>query len=104
MTAIANITVGSSRYDIIDLPAEAGDALARLPYIHRILLENVLRTADEEAGVAKQAILDWLETGTSEREIPFLPGRVLMHDTTCGPALVDIAGMRSALAEAGGDP
>ncbi|KQY16757.1 aconitate hydratase [Rhizobium sp. Root73] len=104
MTAIANITVGSSRYDIIDLPAEAGDALARLPYIHRIVLENVLRTAGQEAGAAKQAILDWLETGTSEREIPFLPGRVLMHDTTCGPALVDIAGMRSALAEAGGDP
>lgn len=104
MTAIAHITVGSSRYDIIDLPAEAGDSLARLPYIHRILLENVLRTAGEAAGAAKQAILDWLEAGTSEREIPFLPGRVLMHDTTCGPALVDIAGMRSALAEAGGDP
>lgn len=104
MTAIAHITVGTSCYDIIDLPAEAGDALTRLPYIHRILLENVLRTAGEEADAAKQAILEWLETGTSEREIPFLPGRVLMHDTTCGPALVDIAGLRSALAEAGGDP
>ncbi|MBY5825890.1 aconitate hydratase AcnA [Rhizobium leguminosarum] len=104
MTAIASISVGSARYDIIDLPAEAGGALVRLPYIHRILLENVLRTAGEDAAAAKQAILDWLEAGTSDKEIPFLPGRVLMHDTTCGPALVDIAGMRSALAEADGDP
>jgi aconitate hydratase len=104
MTAISSITIGSARYDIIDLPSEAGEALPHLPYIHRILLENALRTAGEEADAAKKAILGWLETGTSELEIPFLPGRVLMHDTTCGPALVDIAGMRSALAEAGGDP
>ena len=91
-------------YKIIDLVAEAGDCLHRMPYIHRILLENVLRTAGDDAQGAKQALLDWLETGGSEVEIPFLPNRVLMHDTTCGPALVDIAGMRSALAEAGGNP
>jgi aconitate hydratase len=75
-----------------------------MPYIHRILLENVLRTAGDDAQMAKQAFLEWVETGGSDVEIPFLPNRVLMHDTTCGPALVDIAGMRSALAEAGGDP
>lgn len=91
-------------YDIIDLPAEAGDCLARMPYVHRILLENVLRTGEDDAARAKAAMIDWLETGGSEVEIPFLPNRVLMHDTTCGPALVDIAGMRSALAEVGGDP
>ena len=91
-------------YDIIDLPAEAGDCLARMPYVHRILLENVLRTGEDDAARAKAAMIDWLETGGSEVEIPFLPNRVLMHDTTCGPALVDIAGMRSALAEAGGNP
>ena len=104
MTVTAQLSVGSARYDIIDLPAEVGESLTRLPYIHRILMENALRTAGEEAELAKQAILSWLETGSSEREIPFLPGRVLMHDTTCGPALVDIAGMRSALAKAGGNP
>ncbi|MBL0967065.1 MAG: aconitate hydratase AcnA, partial [Blastomonas sp.] len=49
-------------------------------------------------------LLGWLETGTSAAEIPFAPGRILMHDTTCGPALVDIAAMRDVLAEAGGDP
>ena len=46
----------------------------------------------------------WLETGTSNAEIPFYPARLLMHDTTCVPALVDIAAMRSELAEAGYDP
>jgi aconitate hydratase len=91
-------------YKVIDLVAEAGDRLYRMPYIHRILLENVLRTAGDDAQMAKQAFLEWVETGGSDVEIPFLPNRVLMHDTTCGPALVDIAGMRSALAEAGGDP
>ncbi|MDX0017074.1 aconitate hydratase AcnA [Sinorhizobium meliloti] len=92
-----------TRYKVIDLVAEAGDRLYRMPYIHRILLENVLRTA-EDAQMAIQAFLEWVETGGSDVEIPFLPNRVLMHDTTCGPALVDIAGMRSALAEAGDDP
>ncbi|MDW9733619.1 aconitate hydratase AcnA [Sinorhizobium meliloti] len=92
-----------TRYKVIDLVAEAGDRLYRMPYIHRILLENVLRTA-EDAQMAIQAFLEWVETGGSDVEIPVLPNRVLMHDTTCGPALVDIAGMRSALAEAGGDP
>lgn len=91
-------------YDIIDLPAEAGPDLERMPYIHRILLENVLRTGGDDTQRSKAAMIDWLATGQSEVEIPFLPNRVLMHDTTCGPALVDIAGMRSALAEAGGDP
>jgi aconitate hydratase len=89
---------------IVDLQAAAGTALNRLPHIHRLLLENVLRCAGDDAARAQASILGWLDTGTSTDEIPFLPGRVLMHDTTCGPALVDIAGMRSALVEAGFDP
>jgi len=102
--AAASLTSGGRRYRIVDLRAAAGADLDRLPHIHRILLENVLRNAGEDAPRAAAAILAWLGTGSSGEEIPFLPGRVLMHDTTCGPALVDIAGMRSALAEAGGDP
>lgn len=100
----AKTDINGVSYAIIDLPREAGEHLARMPYIHRILLENVLRTAGDDASRAKAAMIEWLETGQSDVEIPFLPNRVLMHDTTCGPALVDIAGMRSALAEAGGDP
>ncbi|WHO72393.1 aconitate hydratase AcnA [Rhizobium sp. BT03] len=100
----SKLEINGVRYDFIDLPAEVGADLARMPYIHRILLENVLRTGGEDAERSKAAIVDWLASGQSEVEIPFLPNRVLMHDTTCGPALVDIAGLRSALAEAGGDP
>src|SRR6185437_8896985 len=68
------------------------------------LLENVARCGGPDASHGIQAIRDWVAAGRSEAEIPFQPARVLMHDTTCGPALVDIAAMRSALAEAGGDP
>jgi aconitate hydratase len=76
-------------------------AVAHLPFIHRILLENVMRIGDE-ASLA--AVPDWLAQGRSDAEIAFHPGRIIMHDTTCGPALVDIAAARSALAHAGGDP
>jgi aconitate hydratase len=91
MSTIAKLTVDDVAYDVIDLPAEVGHQLGSLPYIHRILLENILRTAGEDAARAKAAMLDWLATGSSELEIPFLPSRVMMHDTTCGPALVDTA-------------
>ncbi|GIL37943.1 aconitate hydratase AcnA [Roseiterribacter gracilis] len=89
---------------LFSLSDAAGSALTRLPYVLRILLENVLRNAGDDAERSRAAILGWLDRATSEDEIPFLPSRVLMHDTTCVPALADIAGMRSALAEAGGDP
>ena len=86
----------------ISLRSVAGDKLPRLPYVLRILLENVARHIGE--GEQTGAILDWLDARTSTREIPFQPARLMMHDTTCGPALADIAGMRQSLFEAGGDP
>jgi aconitate hydratase len=86
---------------IADLRQFAGRDLERLPWVHRILLENTLRRGNLAAA---EAILAWLATGTSTAEIPFFPTRLLMHDTTCVPALVDIAAMRSALAAAGHDP
>jgi aconitate hydratase len=90
---------------IVDLHAFAGERLASLPWVLRLLLENVLRCAEGgERDRAAVALLAWLERGTSEVEIPFQPGRVLMHDTTSTPALVDIAAMRDELAEAGVDP
>ncbi len=87
-------------YRIVDLAAYD---VRRLPYVHRILLENLLRkSAGDESALAP--VLAWLATGQSDAEIAFWPGRVMMHDTTCGPALVDLAAARSAIAEAGGDP
>lgn len=100
--AIASVE-GAVRVDATSL---FGADYGRLPHIFRILIENVARNASSSAerDTAIAAIRDWLETGTSSAEIAFQPSRVLMHDTTCTPALVDIAGMRDALAEAGGDP
>ena len=87
-------------FTIIDLAALG---LTRLPVVHRILLENLLRRGDDDAET-RAIVQRWIAAGHSDAEIAFLPGRVMMHDTTCGPALVDIAAARSALAEAGGDP
>ncbi|WP_159997131.1 aconitate hydratase AcnA [Roseomonas sp. 18066] len=104
-TAFSTIEGAFGRCRIVDLQAAAGPALARMPWVHRVLLENLLRQPEPEVRAAGlRALLDWLPTGRSEAEIPFAPGRILMHDTTCGPALTDIAALRDALAEAGGDP
>jgi aconitate hydratase len=99
------LQIGDETLRIIDLPKRFGQDFFRLPVVLRLLLENALRNmqgAEREA--AASALFAWLEHGTSEAEIAFQPGRVLMHDTTSTPALVDIAAMRDALAEAGADP
>jgi aconitate hydratase len=101
----AHFSVDHQSYEVVDLPALCGDKLQQLPVVLRLLLENAVRNmTGEERLLAVQSIFGWLGTGTSEAEIAFQPGRVLMHDTTSTPALVDIAAMRNALAEAGVDP
>ncbi len=103
--AIAVINLGSRSLLHADLPGRFGEPLAQLPVVLRLLLENVLRnTEGSEQSAAVNAIVGWLQTGSGQAEVPFHPGRVLMHDTTSTPALVDIAAMRDALAEAGVDP
>lgn len=103
--APGRLILDGKSYLIVDLPSLFGTELARLPVVLRLLLENTIRnTHGAEQAAAVKAIFDWLHSGTSESEIAFQPGRVLMHDTTSTPALVDIAGMRDALAEAGVDP
>ena len=78
----------------------------RLPYTLRILLENVLRREDgltvTEADV--EAVATWVAGDEPSREISFTPGRVLLQDFTGVPAIVDLAAMRSAMRELGGDP
>ena len=98
-------SIGNTAYRFVDLPALFGDKLQRLPLVLRLLLENVVRnlTGPEQA-YAVDALFAWLEHGSSHAEIAFQPSRVLMHDTTSTPALVDIAAMRDTLAEAGADP
>lgn len=91
---------------VADLHGTLGSDLLRLPHVLRILTENVIRQpmGAEERNAALQGIRGWLASGRSDAEIAFQPGRVLMHDTTCTPALVDVAAMRDAIAESGGDP
>ncbi|MDH6164924.1 aconitate hydratase [Variovorax boronicumulans] len=104
-TVIRRISVGSRSLCAVDLPAICGARLHQMPVVLRLLTENVARNmegAEREAALA--ALLAWADTGTSDAEIAYQPGRVLMHDTTSTPALVDLAAMRDTLAEAGVDP
>jgi aconitate hydratase len=98
----ATLDVGGERYEIFRLDAlqERYD-VARLPYTLRILLENVLRTGDD-AGV--EAIATWDATAEPSKEIAFTPARALLQDFTGVPAIVDLAAMRDAMRDLGGDP
>jgi aconitate hydratase len=81
-------------------------ALGALPYTIRILLENVLRNS--AGGPASEGdvrtVASWTPGKTPTREVPFMPGRVVLQDFTGVPSVVDLAAMRDAMAEAGGDP
>jgi aconitate hydratase len=85
----------------VDLWATADSVLPRLPYSFRILLENALRAGRTEDAVA---IMGWPENREGGQSIDFNPRRLLMHDTTAVPALVDLATMRAVVAEHGGNP
>ncbi|MSO64566.1 MAG: aconitate hydratase AcnA [Alphaproteobacteria bacterium] len=101
-------SVGNRKYDYFSLAAAAkaglGD-LSRLPYSLKVLLENLLRHEDGKTVKVDdvKAIAGWLRSRTSDREIAYRPARVLMQDFTGVPAVVDLAAMRAAVAQAGGD-
>src|SRR4051794_1729039 len=80
--------------------------VARLPYSIKVLLENVLRLEDGTSVSAAdvEAIASWDAAAEPSVEIPFQPARVLMQDFTGVPAVVDLAAMRDAMEEIGGDP
>ena len=86
----------------VDLPGLLGSTLDRRPWVHRVLAENLLRRRDVDPDAARAA-RRWLDEDDRSAELPFQPSRLLMHDTTCGPALVDLAAMRSVIAAVGGD-
>lgn len=92
-------------YSLKELSKLLGD-ISKLPYCLKILLENMLRLNDDLSVKAKdvEALVHWLKTCTSEKEIPFTPARVLMQDFTGVPAVVDLAAMRAAISKMGGDP
>jgi aconitate hydratase len=101
--AKSQLQVGGESYEIFRL-----DALGELnlPYTHRVLLENLLRTEDGTNVTADQirALAAWDATAAPSQEIQFTPARVIMQDFTGVPCVVDLATMREAFTEMGGDP
>ncbi len=102
--AASSLEVGETRYDIfrIDKVPGSGD----LPFCHKVLLENLLRTEDGANVTADHigALGSWDPAAEPSQEIQFSPARVIMQDFTGVPCVVDLATMREAVADLGGDP
>ncbi|HEY6450661.1 MAG TPA: aconitate hydratase AcnA [Candidatus Cybelea sp.] len=108
-SALDTLRVGDRSYAYFRLGAleQSGVAnLARLPFSLKVLLENLLRFEDGRAVRREdiEALARWSPRGGPEREIAFTPARVLLQDFTGVPCVVDLAAMRDAIAEMGGDP
>jgi aconitate hydratase A / 2-methylisocitrate dehydratase len=117
MTAVASqnsfgakstLDVDGKSYEIFRLDAVQGEGLdvASLPFSLKVLLENLLRTEDGADITADdiKALAGWDETAEPDKEIQFTPARVIMQDFTGVPCVVDLATMREAMADLGGDP
>jgi aconitate hydratase len=105
--ARAELDVDGRTYEIHRLDSlQSRFDVARLPYSIKVLLENVLRLEDGVSVTAAdvEAIASWDAAAAPSVEIPFQPARVLMQDFTGVPAVVDLAAMRDAIDEIGGDP
>src|SRR5438309_6973289 len=101
------LDVAGEQYEIFRLEAlQQRFDVARLPFSLKVLLENLLRTeGNGSVGPADiEALASWDAGAQPSNEIAFTPARVLMQDFTGVPAVVDLAAMRDAIAEMGGDP
>jgi aconitate hydratase len=104
-----SMKVGNKTYHYFSLKAAEKNGLegiSSLPYSLKVLLENLLRHEDGRTVNADdiRAMAKWLKTRKSKREIAFRPARVLMQDFTGVPAVVDLAAMRDAMQQLGGNP
>jgi aconitate hydratase len=99
----AKLTVGDTGLDYFRL--DAVDGSQRLPFSLKVLLENLLRTEDDKNVTADQiqALAGWRADAEPDTEIQFTPARVVMQDFTGVPAVVDLATMREAVVDLGGD-
>lgn len=106
--AKSTLDVDGKSYEIFRLDAVTGEGLdvASLPFSLKVLLENLLRTEDGADITADdiKALAGWDETAEPDKEIQFTPARVIMQDFTGVPCVVDLATMREAMADLGGDP
>ncbi len=108
----ATLRVGKDSFEIYRLESLASSKVgnvARLPFSLKVLLENLLRHEDDRFVHADdiRALAAWDPTsasGATEKEVSFMPARVLLQDFTGVPAVVDLAAMRDAIRNLGGDP
>ncbi|MER7786831.1 aconitate hydratase AcnA [Streptomyces sp. NPDC097640] len=98
-TAVLNVEGRSYRYRPLDRILPPGE-LDTLPYAVRVLLENVARRSPQ----ALPDVVARARAAGGGGEVPVHPNRIMLHDTTCLPALADFAAMRDSVAELGGDP
>jgi aconitate hydratase len=105
--ARSELQVGDRTFEIYRLDAlQSKFDVARLPFSLKVLLENLLRNEDG-VGVRKEdveALASWDHNAQPSKEIAFTPARVVLQDFTGVPCVVDLAAMRDAMAELGGDP
>jgi aconitate hydratase len=100
--ARSTLEVGAESVEIFRLDAlQAQYDVARLPYSLKVLLENLLRNGEGEGA---EAVAKWAAGDEPAHQIAFTPSRVLMQDFTGVPAIVDLAAMRDAMEDLGGDP
>jgi len=104
-----DIRAGGQTVEICSLPLleKSGfTGVSRLPYSMKILLENLLRREDDAFVKASdiRAVAEWNATANVEKEISFMPSRVLLQDFTGVPCVVDLAAMRDAMVDLGGNP
>ncbi|MGZ4466103.1 MAG: aconitase family protein, partial [Nocardioides sp.] len=109
--AKSTLDVDGKSYEIFRLDAVTGeglssDAVSSLPFSLKVLLENLLRTEDGADITADDilALAGWDADAEPDKEIQFTPARVIMQDFTGVPCVVDLATMREAMADLGGDP
>ena len=100
----ATLTVGNETFEYFDLGALP--TAKSLPFTHKVLLENLLRTEDGANITSAQidALANWDASAAPQDEIQFTPARVIMQDFTGVPCVVDLATMREAFTALGGDP
>src|SRR4051812_24751741 len=116
MTAVGNNSLGTrsqlavgaktyAYYSLEKAAAQLGE-ISRLPFSMKVLLENLLRFEDGKTVTRAdiQALVDWQKERSSTKEIQYRPARVLMQDFTGVPAVVDLAAMRDAMSNLGGNP
>jgi aconitate hydratase len=105
-SARAQLRAADREYTYYRLDRATARDLARMPMTVKVLLENTLRNSGRGVVREHEALTlgEWRPNAAIEAEIPFMPARVLLQDLTGVPAIVDLAAMRDAMADIGGDP